>query len=253
MILDYLHRKIVDYHYINALNVAASICNHESFSELKNCNYGKNVALCGAGPSLEKYEPIDNCIHIALNRALLNPRIKFDYFFADDWTGIHFFQEELKSYNCIKYFGHAIGNDDCQIPESFRIECDAKRYYTDLYRVANGFESRFVCDIDKMAIGNMANIALSIMQVVLFTNPKTIYLVGCDASAGHFIQPDNLKAEEIQRQEEDLKIAVSSNQTIQSWVDLKKFAEVFYPDTKIISINPVGLKGIFVDEYQSNK
>lgn len=252
MLMDFIHKKIVDYHYINALNIAAAICNKETFSELKNCNEGKEVALCGAGPSFEKYIPISDCVHVALNRALLNKKIHFEYFFADDWTGINFIKEEIKEYDCRKYFGHALGSEDCQIPESFRMECNAKRYYTDLYRVANGFESRFVCDIDKMAIGNMANIALSAMQIVLFTNPKKIYLVGCDASSGHYIQPECLNKDEIKRHEKDLAIAVSSKNTIDSWRELKKFAKIYYPNIEIVSVNPVGLKGIFIDEYQSN-
>ena len=30
---------------------------------------------------------------------------------------------------------------------------------------------------------------------------------------------------------------------------MKEFAETYYPDTEIISINPVGLKGVFKDEF----
>ena len=40
------------------------------------------------------------------------------------------------------------------------------------------------------------------------------------------------------------------NAVIDGWRRMKKFANVYYPDTEIISINPVGLKGIFRDEYQ---
>ena len=29
------------------------------------------------------------------------------------------------------------------------------------------------------------------------------------------------------------------------WTKLKKFVQIYYPETKIISINPVGLKGVF--------
>jgi hypothetical protein len=36
----------------------------------------------------------------------------------------------------------------------------------------------------------------------------------------------------------------------EGWKDLKKFAQIYYPDTEIISINPVGLKGLFTDVYQ---
>ncbi|MBR3251959.1 MAG: hypothetical protein IKF80_09655 [Erysipelotrichaceae bacterium] len=245
-----INRKISNKAYITTINVAASICNNETFKAFKNCNMGRKIALCGAGPSLNDYIPIEDCIHVALNRALLNERIKYDYFIGDDWDGIDFFQDELLDFKGIKFFGHQIGTYKREIPESFSIKCNAKRYYTDTYIFGDGFDSRFVADIDKMAIGNMPNIALSAMQILLFTNPKIIYLVGCDASKGHYVQPKKLTKERIETHEKDLAIAVSANKTIKKWLELKEFANAFYPDTKIVSINPVGLKGIFEDEYQ---
>lgn len=246
-----IRNKIMEMNYTNAISIAASLQNQGTFGPIKNCNYGKAVAICGGGPTLGKYEPIENTLHVALNRALLNERIKYDWFIADDWDGINFFQDELEAYDCKKFFGHQIGADfHRQIPESFRQKCNAARYYTDSYMVNGGFASKPVCDIDKMAVGNMPNIALSAMQIILFTNPSIIYLVGCDASQGHFVQPKGLDASRIAVHEKDLKMAVSSNRVIQKWIELREFAEAYYPDTKIVSINPVGLKGIFADEYQ---
>ena len=39
------------------------------------------------------------------------------------------------------------------------------------------------------------------------------------------------------------------NEVIDGWKRMKEFAETYYPDTEIISINPVGLKGVFKDEF----
>lgn len=245
-----ISKKIEQMNYISAINVAASMCNHETFSEIKNINNGKSVALCGGGPTLKQYKPIEKCLHIALNRSLLNTNIPYEWFIADDWDGIDFIQKELIEFQGRKFFGHQIGAYDRQIPESFRIKCNANRYYTDSYLVGSGYNSRLVCDIDKMAIGNMPNIAMSAMQIALYTNPAKLYLVGCDASQGHFVQPKELTAERIARHEKDLKMAVSGDKVIEMWKEIKSFAAAFYPDTRIISINPVGLKGIFEDEYQ---
>ena len=246
-----VNRKFQQTNYINAISMAATVANGECFRDIKNCNAGKAVAICGGGPTLQKYVPIPDTLHVALNRALLNKNVKYDWFIADDWDGVYFFQDELLNYDCRKFFGHQIGGGYFrQIPESFRIACNAGRYYTDSYMVEDGFASRFTCDIDKMAVGNMPNIALSAMQILLFTHPSKIYLVGCDASQGHFVQPDKLDANKIKEQEKDLKLAVSSDRVIQKWLELKAFAEAFYPDVEIISVNPVGLKGIFKDEYQ---
>ena len=35
--------------------------------------------------------------------------------------------------------------------------------------------------------------------------------------------------------------------------EIKKFVETYYPETEIISVNPVGLKGIFKDLYQEKE
>ena len=37
---------------------------------------------------------------------------------------------------------------------------------------------------------------------------------------------------------------------LSKWKEIKEFADIYYPDTKIIVINPVGLKGVFTDIYQ---
>ena len=250
---DKFKSKFDELKYVSAMHVAASMCNSETFSSIKNCNVGKEVALCGAGPTLKKYKPIDGVFHVALNRALLNDQIKYDWFIADDWDGVDFMKDTLKSYECKKFFGHQLGADyadNRQIPETYLRECGAARYYTDQYMKTDIWKSHFVCDIDRMAIANMPNIALSAMQIVLFTNPKRIYLVVCDASAGHFVQPNSLNQCRVDKQEKDLKMAVSSDRTIEKWKELKAFASTFYPDVEIVSINPVGLKGIFVDRYQ---
>ena len=236
---------------IGAMHVAASKCNEETFGPIKCINEGREIAICGAGPTLQKYNPINGVLHIALNRALLNEKIKYDWFIADDWDGIFFFKEVLKNYDCEKFFGHQINGDLYrQIPESFKIECNAKRYYTDSYMKVDTWRTKFICDIDKMAISNMPNIALSAMQIALFTYPKKIYLVGCDASAGHFVQPKLVSDKKMKEHERDLRMAVSSDRVIQKWKELKQFADAFYPDVEIVSINPVGLKGIFKDQYQ---
>lgn len=70
-IKNYIERKMTDLKYASALSVAAAMTNNETFKDIKNCNCGKSVVLCGAGPSLKKYIPIEGAVHVALNRALL--------------------------------------------------------------------------------------------------------------------------------------------------------------------------------------
>lgn len=235
-----------------SLMMAATICNRDTFKNLRGINAGKEVVLCGAGPSLRNYIPISDALHVALNRALLYQDVKFDWFIADDWVGIEFFQDVLAEYNCEKFFGRFSDDLDIRaIPQSYGLKCNAKWFYSDLFITLNGFNGRFVFDIDKMPLGGMPNIALEAMQILLFTNPKKIYLAGCDCSMGHFIEADAGDRNELI--EQDLKEAVACAQVIEKWRVLKKFAQIYYPDVEIISINPVGLKGIFNDITQEQR
>lgn len=222
--------------------MAASQVNYDTFNRMKGSNWGKDVVICGAGPTLNKYSVIEGASHVALNRALLKDNIRYDWFVADDWKGIDFFQEEIIKYDCKKLLGRFSDELlDITIPESFGFKCGAEWFYTDLFLTNNGYDARFVVDIDRRAVGSMPNIALVAIQIVLFTMPKRIYLVGCDATSNHYIC-DDVKVQNME--------CVFGDKVIQKWRVLKKFAEIYYPDTQIISINPVGLKGIFEDWYQ---
>lgn len=235
--------------YSASLGIAAYECNKEAFSELKGCCRGKEIVICGAGPTLSQYKPIQGAVHIALNRALLYEKVHFDYFFADDWIGIKFMQEELIRYDCRKFFGFHFGSGDTVIPETFIERCNGKKYYTDSFAIPNGYRSRFACDIDKLPVANTPNMAMQIMQMAFFMRPDKIYLVGCDASsAGHFTTP-KLSEAEIARHDDDMRKCITFEKTKEKWYELKRFWEIHFPDIRIISINPVGLKGLFEDIY----
>jgi hypothetical protein len=80
------------------------------------------------------------------------------------------------------------------------------------------------------------------LQFIFWTNPKRIYLVGCDCNQkGHF-NDQNEKGKEIIWSEGLIEM-------IESYKNIKEFRNLFYPETEIISINPVGLKGMFNDAY----
>ena len=68
--------------------------------------------------------------------------------------------------------------------------------------------------------------------------PKRIFIVGC-ACAGHNIYR-NTPSEGPNGGYEYI---------IDSWKMIKEDAEKFYPEIEIVSVNPVGLKGMFKDVY----
>ena len=113
------------------------------------------------------------------------------------------------------------------IPESKCI--NAERYYVD----APFYRKHFTRDIANEPLGDSYSIVFPAMQFILWTNPKRIYIVGCDCNtSGHFnLQKNNLNTEKV----------------IDGWIKMKEFARIHYPDTEIISVNPKGLKGLFKD------
>ena len=88
---------------------------------------------------------------------------------------------------------------------------------------------------------------LCVMQIAFFMNPAKIYLVGIDASSnGHFTD-QGVSEEDKNRINKDLKKYVDIKNLKDKWTEIKTFRDVYYPETEIISINPVGLRGIFKD------
>ncbi|MCL2484583.1 MAG: methyltransferase domain-containing protein [Endomicrobia bacterium] len=218
--------------------LTANSLHRRVFPKYQNINYGKDVVLVATGPSLNEYIPIKDAVHIGVNRAFRFEKVKFDYLFAQDYSGptkdwIKDFIEYDNAYTkkflgILPYTGTEI--DKYIIPGSICIGTNIERYY-----VNDCNTERFTYDISQEAFGDSYSVAFPVMQFILWTNPKRIYLVGCDtSSSGHFDKGAN---------------SLFINRVLNGWDRLKKFADVYYPDTEIISINPIGLKGLFKDIY----
>ncbi len=84
-----------------------------------------------------------------------------------------------------------------------------------------------------------SSVAHCAFEFALWTQPKEIYLVGFDcARTGHF----NCDDSERLRQQDFQK---NFDRIFYGWNYYKKFAKTYYPETEIISVNPVRLKGLF--------
>ena len=100
-------------------------------------------------------------------------------------------------------------------------------------------------DIENEPLGHYRSIALPALQFALYTNPSRIFLVGIDCtSSGHFTGKDVNVTDRGSDNDENVRLLIKN-----AYPDFKKFAETFYPDTEIISVNPVGLQGFFKDVY----
>lgn len=230
-------------------SITTAFLHQKTFAEFKNKHFEQNIALIGAGPTLNDFNPLENVIYLGLNRAFLKKEINFDYLFTIDKIGLmskefNYFDDFInyRQDNCIKFIGDQNLGVHFQIPEGKIIKTNSRRYKT----TAKLMPSKFTLDIDSEPLGNFATVSLQAIQFILFTNPKKIYLVGIDctcAQQGHFT---GANIDLNYRNENALN---NDKNSIENWNNLKFFKDMYYPDTEIISINPVGLKGIFKDVY----
>ncbi len=247
--------KIIKMEEHTIIAAAAVQLHQKTFLPYKNyCDGQSDIVVCGAGPTLKDYIPIENAIHIAVNRSFLFDKINFDFIFAQDMDGIKMVQKELIEYRreeCVKFLGIKTEMDKKSIPESLANKCNARRFYMDYFIYGDGFRSKLVNDIDLRPLGGMPNVGMSVMQLAMYMNPRRLYIVGCDMSGNHFAIGDQNEEEvKTEGRAMDVYWEKEHKALLSKWKEIKEFADIYYPDTKIIVINPVGLKGVFTDIYQ---
>lgn len=213
--------------------ITARDINTKTFDKYRNCNKEHEIVLLATGPTLNFYEPLPGVINLGVNTTVLFSKVKLDYLFVQDYFAIEKIIDKVIEYPCKKFF-LTTGSLPFCLPVWLTDLPNVEEYSCYLgpteYRTCH-------YDIRKAPLGNPGRtVALSAFQFALWTYPKRIYLVGCDCNnSGHF---------------DDIKTDFSTNNTIlDGWKKLKEFQTIYYPDVEIISINPVGLKGLFKDTY----
>lgn len=222
-------------------NIEASALHPKTFGPYKNINYGKDVVIVGCGPTVQFYDMKKNAVHIGVNRAFKSEFINLDYLFVQDFMGEDMaLADNYNKETCKKFY--AIISDFRlkqvfpkikRIPLSNVINANASTYILkhDIYQ-------QYPYDISVNPITDIGGTTFSAIQFAFYTNPKKIYLVGCDCSYGHF--------------HSESAHGLGSDLTGQ--MPFWKILENYYKnhrnkDIEIISINPVGLKGMFKDVY----
>ena len=229
------------------LNLSTCFLHMKTFSQFKNIYDGKDVYLIASGVTADKFYPKDkDAIYVGVNRSFQmdNYRIPMDYIFIQDYSGkTKEYIDDLDNYrpgNCIKFYGLTTEwsyDPERTIPESHAIKAKALRYRTDWIK-QEGFEPEFAYDITTQPLGCFGSIVFPALQFILWTNPKRIYLVGCDCTTNGYSY------------NKDDKNFLIPDRVIAAYKKFKNFANKYYPHTKIISINPVGLKGVFENEIR---
>ena len=215
------------------------------FPGFRNIYRGRDIVVCGAGPTLSAYSPLPKCIHIGVNRVFMNSRIPLDYLFLLDFPAMRNALKSVAGYRigkCKKFYGQLLEqNHPFFIPDGVLPEQDVYRYWVDDSTFT--FDEDFHYDLSTQTLPCFFSIIFQAISFALWTHPKQIFLVGCDANFnGHF---DGTPMASNDKHWQYLH----HERNYDGWNKLKKFLSVYYPDVKIISINPVGLKGMFSDMY----
>lgn len=227
-IRDLLINEIIN--PIKGINLALKY--NESFAPYRGCFAGKDIYIIGSGPTERFFvsNKKDKNIYIGINLAYRDRRIVFDFLFAQDQFADG--MEEMLSYkedSCIKFLG-IIPDDRIE----YRISDNSKKMINaSRYALAGRKMAEMPVDISIEPVADLHGTVFSALQFAFFTNPDHIYLVGFDCSSDNsFIG----KKHEYSYQ-------------LKSWKRIRSFAENNNILDRLISINPVGLKGYFKDQY----
>lgn len=216
----------------------------KTFPQFKSINKNNEVAIFGCGPTIQYYNNELNTKNIALNKALFLDNIRFDYSFAQDVNLLKTcpgYLDKIKEKDCVKFIGKFLQPDvHLQMPEiATEKEDNILRYYSGV-RInlpARNLQFNLYPNLESRPLADFSSVSFAALHFALYTHPKKIYLIGLDTSSGgqNFFDKCNGNYD--------------TKHMIEGYKLMKKFASVYYPDVEIISVNPVGLRGLFKDIY----
>ena len=210
----------------------------DTFKPYKNIYSGKDIVLVATGPTLNYYVPIQDAVHIGVNGSYTKNTIMYDYYFVLDYRGQGrtFDLEKICKMDCRVFLGK-------YVKRNFALNMEIPEFYFQNDNVSNFYvmplpsKPIIYPDIEYFALMDWHSITFPAINFALYTNPKRLFLVGCDSSSNdHFnktIAADLIKTDKL----------------VAGYKAIHKFTSCYYPNTKIISVNPVALKGIFDDVY----
>ena len=223
----------------------------KTFSRFRDIYTGRDVVVVGCGPSLNYYRQIKGAIHIGVNRSFLANNVTLDYLFMQDWLNIGDIIADACEYRkneCIKFFGlFPRTNTAYHIPDCWAKRANALRYYENETVVP--FEEQIYYGIESFPLAHFWASGFQALHFAFHTNPKRIFLCGFDCNfRGYFNQqPQRLGADHhfVTPRESSQHLTI----LLDGYCKFKKFQEVYYPETELIMVNPVGLKGLYKDVY----
>ncbi len=229
----------------------AMVQHQKIFPKYKGIYKGKTVVITGTGPTLAYYKPMPDCIYMGVNDSIYREDIPYDYMFVADWCDqTELFEKifsrghDLKKFFAINYRKDVSRN--ALIPEYQRDREGVETIYVDshdpaIYGMKYEKNRKFIfpLDLSVSPFRSYGTFLYCVFQFALWTHPDKIYIVGADCyGRGQHMKGLNVKGK-----------VYDYSAYVKPWRRLKEFAQWNYPDIEIVSVNPVGLRGIFRDEY----
>lgn len=218
--------------------LSTMVMHQNTFLPFKNIHRGQDIVILASGPTLKYFKPLKNCVYIGVNKSFAARKAPVDYLFIQDFSGATpGYINKVKSLDCVKFYGLTCEDTfpERTIPEDVRLDAGAYPYRADWENIPN-FQTEFAYDLSTQSLGCGGTVVFPALQFALWTNPRRIYLVGADTSCAGYFDGRG-------------KNFLVPNRLLPLYRKFKAFARQYYPCTEIISVNPVGLKGIFKDIY----
>ena len=240
-----LSKKLNQYYKILFYQPIVAAHHQKVFAGYRGIHKNQEVVLLASGPTLNHFSPdmIPNAVFAGVNKVILFERYRevLSYWFSIDYgSGLRQSADEISRIclpRCMKFFGlmkpgHVSEKEHrvWQFPVSYIEKNNGQYFYiTD--------SNIFPYDISLYPFMSYGSVIFPCLQFAVYTHPKHIYLVGCDCGGGHFNDMQHLLDSEFTRR------------ALAGWRWSHDYLETYYPDIEVISINPVGLKGMFRDVY----
>lgn len=222
--------------------------NTKAFEKFRNAFRGKDIVIVAGGPTVNYYRAMPGAIHIGLNFAWKREDIPLDFLITGDNninTPDRRVEDGFAKIKNTIFIGKSRSDQVynwIRFPEHRNISTSNIK----LFYGATADKAQYLHqDICRHGLADFFSGSFCALHFSLFTYPKRIYLVGCDTSpTGHFYA----ESKELDKQS---KSGMNSSAKFMKvgYARMKMFAKHYYPDTEIISINPVGLRGLFKDVY----
>lgn len=237
---SHMNKKLQEYKVKQQKMFSIVNLHQKVFPQFKNKHAEDSLAIIGSGPSLNYFTPIENIRYIALNRGISYDKVKYEYFFCvDGRDDIPEYLKQYSNYPCTKFYGQHFnfspiaieGRGSCHISDRLARAHGAFRFYS------NAHDAEWYYDIETAPLMDYGSVSFCALHFAFYSGAKKIYLVGCDCTRnGYFNNANQINW-------------VLLDNALKGYKKVKTFRDIYYPETEIISVNPVGLRGLFKDVY----